>query len=435
MQSKTYLSILFFALFTTVTALAANETVLYSFKGGDDGRDPRGGLVSDKSGNLYGLTSKGGRGGVDVCFGTGCGFIYKLTKTSNGTWKKSNLYSFTGGSDGGVPVGKMVIDTQGNLYGVAEQGGTGGCDTVLGGGCGVVFQLSPKPKGHWKYSVIHDFDSSIFANDGAYSNAGVVFDGSGNLYGTTEFGGDFLCDCGIVYQLKPEQNGQWTENIHYTFIGISRGGTDVSFPTSGVFVDAGDRIFGTGSGGGDVNCNDGCGGVYELIPKQDGSYREVVLHIFTGNKDGIQPSGGVTVDAKGNVYGTTEFGGGAGCNNGGFGCGTVFQLTKLTKGYREKIILRFTGQNGYAPFADLYIDSRNNLYGTTDAGGNTNNGVVFRLTESSGKWQESVLHSFGQGKDGAIPEGGLISDGKSGYFGTTRSGGTAGRGVVFHLVP
>ncbi len=263
----------------------------------------------------------------------------------------------------------------------------------------------------------------------------MVFDSSGNLYGTSVFGGDFICDCGIVYQLKPGQNGQWTENILYTFIGISQGGSDVSFPNSGVFIDSKGRIFGTGSGGGDVNCNDGCGGVYELMPQKDGTYKEAVLHIFTGGKDGSDSEGGVTVDSKGNIYGTTETGGGTGCDNGGFGCGTVFQLTKSAKGYREKIILRFNGQNGYAPFASLYLDGNNNLYGTTDAGGSVNHGVAFRLTQSSGKWKKSVLHSFGVGQDGSTPEAGLISDGKNGFFGTTRSGGATGNGTVYHLVP
>ncbi len=122
--------------------------------------------------------------------------------------QKTDLYSFTGKKDGGVPVGNLAIDAKGNLYGVTEQGGTGDCSSVLGAGCGVVFRLSPNSKGGWDYAVIHDFDQNIASDDGSYPDAGVVFDKSGHLYGTTTFGGSFVCDCGVVYQLTPAQNGQ-----------------------------------------------------------------------------------------------------------------------------------------------------------------------------------------------------------------------------------
>jgi uncharacterized repeat protein (TIGR03803 family) len=433
MQRKIF--VMFLCTVVTTMAFGASETVLFNFKGGKDAGGPRSGLVMDKAGNLYGVTSQGGRGGTN-CFGEGCGFVYKLSPTSGGTWKKTNLYEFTGGSDGGVPVGNLAIDAKGNLYGVTEQGGTGGCDTVLGGGCGVVFRVSPKSNGKWKYSVIHDFDPGRIENDGSYADAGLIIDESGNLYGTTTFGGGFVCDCGIVYQLKPTQGGQWTEHILYVFVGISQGGSDVSFPDSDVFVDKRGHVFGTGSGGGDVLCNDGCGGVYELIPQSNGSYTEKVLKIFHGGKDGMQPDGGVIVDSKGNVYGTTDFGGGGtGCTNGGFGCGTVFELQKSAKGYRQRILHRFNGPDGYAPFADLYLDGQGSLYGTTQAGGDSNNGTVFQVTESSGKWKQSVLHSFSGGQDGDLPQAGLIPDTKGGLFGTTRGGGTGGRGTVYHIVP
>ena len=190
-----------------------------------------------------------------------------------------------------MPVGNLAIDAKGNLYGVTEQGGTGDCSTVLGAGCGVVFRLSPTSKGRWDYNVIWNFGENQDGDDGNYPNAGVVFDKSGNLYGTTTFGGSFVCDCGIVYQLKPLSGGSGLENILYLFEGISQGGSDVSFPDSDVFVDNQGNIFGAGTGGGDVNCNDGCGGVFELVPQSGGKYKETVLHVFTGSPDGFQPEG------------------------------------------------------------------------------------------------------------------------------------------------
>jgi len=418
---------------SALTAFGESEKILYSFKGGNDGHDPyQSGLVRDKSGNLYGLTSKGGN--PSNCGGEGCGFAFQLSPTSGGGWKKTNIHNFTGGNDGGTPVGNLAIDAKGNLYGVTDEGGTGPCNSVLGLGCGVVFRLALSSKGKWNLTVILDFSTG---NDvGAYPNAGVVFDRAGNLYGTTEFGGDFFCGCGNVYQLKPSKSGRWTVTNLYSFLGISRGGSDVSFPNSDVFVDAHGNIFGTGSGGGDVNCNDGCGGVFELIPQDNDTYQEQVLNIFHGGKDGEQPMGGVILDAQGNVYGTTVAGGArTGCNNGGFGCGTVFELQKSGSKYREKIIFRFNGSNGYQPVADIFLDSKANLYSTTANGGAFNNGIAFELTNTSGKWTETILHSFGSGQDGSSSWASLTSDGKGGFFGTTRFGGSAGQGTLFHLLP
>src|ERR1700722_7727509 len=210
-MNRTALGAILIPFLTVVLAFGSTEKVLYSFKGGSDGGEPEG-MVMDKSGNLYGAAQTGGRGGNINCFGNGCGFVYKLVRIAGGGWKKTNLYSFTGKDDGGVPVGNLAIDAKGSLYGVTEQGGTGGCNSVLGAGCGVVFRLSPNSKGGWDYKVIYDFSENINNDDGAYPNAGVVFDKAGNLYGTTTFGGSFVCDCGIVYQLKPQSGGSWTEN-------------------------------------------------------------------------------------------------------------------------------------------------------------------------------------------------------------------------------
>lgn len=412
-----------------VASAGARENILYSFKGGADGGSPHSGLAHDKFGNLYGTTSKGGAG---MCFGLGCGTVFELVR-DGGNWTKRTLHTFDGGVGGGVPVGTLAIDARGNLYGVTEQGGTGPCDSVLGGGCGVVYRLSPKSDGSWGFSVLYSFSHPGSLDDGEYPDAGVVLDKAGNLYGTVEFGGSFVCDCGMVYRLTPTQSGPWTETVLYSFVGISQGGSDVSFPTGPVTLDAKGNIFGTGSGGGDVLCNLGCGGVFVLVPHTGGGYDEHVLHIFEGGSDGNQPETGVILDASGNLFGTTEAGGGGtGCANGDQGCGTVFELEASGGAYQTNILFRFNGRNGYAPFGELILDD-GNLYGTTEGGGAANAGLGFRLSPVAGQWRETGFYSFGSGTDGAAPVSPLIGNTKVGFFGTTAQGGTADWGTVFQF--
>ena len=425
----------FLFLLTLTASAIGGESVLYRFSGQADGNGPTAGLVKDRAGNLYGTTSSGG---VGQCFGFGCGTAFQLVPQPDGAYIKNILHTFPGNrSDGGYPVGTLAIDAAGNLYGVTEQGGSGPCNTILGAGCGVVYRLSPGVNNTFSYTILYNFGVGFASDDGNYPNAGVVLDSAGNLYGTTQFGGDFFCDCGIVYQLQPNAQPPWTEHILYTFIGISQGGSDVSFPASSVALDRNGNIFGSTSGGGDVNCNLGCGGVYELIPNGDGTYQEVVLDIFHGGRDGAQPEGGVIVDGKGDIFGSTEFGGGGtGCNNGDSGCGTIFVLRNTPTGFQRKTIFRFNGSNGYAPSADLIFGPNHSLLGTVQAGGADNFGLVFRLTSSPTGWRQAILYEFTGGQDGAGPLSALLPDGKGGFYGTTNDGGgIPDAGTVFLLVP
>jgi len=415
--------------FFTVNA-TAKENILYNFTGSADGGSPQAGLVHDRFGNLYGTTSRGGAG---RCFGLGCGTVFQLKQNGDGSWTKNTIHTFSGDDEGGVPVGTLAIDSKGNLFGVTEQGGMGPCDSVLGGGCGVVYALSPKNDGSWAFHLIYTFSHPGSVDDGAYPDAGVIVDKQDNLYGTTEFGGSFVCDCGIVYKLSPNA-GQWKETVLYSFVGISQGGSDVSFPTGPVTLDANGNIFGTGSGGGDVLCDLGCGGVFLLAPNGDGPYDEQVLHIFEGGSDGSEPETGLTLDPTGNIFGTTAFGGGGtGCANGDNGCGTIFKMTPSNGDYQFQIIFSFAGPNGYAPFGELLRDAKGNLYGTTEGGGTANAGVGFRLSQAGGQWKETALYSFGIGSDGATPTGPVMGSTKSGFFGTTAGGGASDWGTVFQL--
>lgn len=198
------------------------ETVLHSFAGGTDGAYPYASLIMDKAGNLYGTTSAGGGTG---CFSNnGCGTIFKIDPTS----KETVLYSFTGGTDGGVPYSALIKDKAGNLYGTASIGGDLNCGSGLG--CGVVYEWSNSSK----QSVLYTFKGS----DGAYPGLGsLAMDSKGNFYGTTEGGGDPTCQCGVVFKLT----STGTETVLHAFTG---GSTDGQSPASHVKLFQG-SLYGT----------------------------------------------------------------------------------------------------------------------------------------------------------------------------------------------
>ena len=179
------------------------EQVLYAFQGGNDGDYPSGGLILDSSGNLYGTTQFGG--GSTAC-NTGCGTAFELSPSSNGGWTETILHNFQGGNDGGSPTAGLIFDKAGNLYGTTQIGGGTTCSGV---GCGTVFELSPNGSGGWTETILYSFLNSP---DG-YEPQGLIFDGSGNLYGTTAFGGQYGCGpdgenyCGTVFELSPNGTG------------------------------------------------------------------------------------------------------------------------------------------------------------------------------------------------------------------------------------
>ena len=322
------------------------ETVLHSFAAnGTDGYDPGSGLTFDAAGNLYGTTIFGGafRGGT----------IFELSPTKSGSWTETILYNFTGGNDGGFPqYGSLVFDPKGNLYGTTQNGGTlgygvafelchstsGWTETVLhdfaqdatdggapmavvldkkvnlygtaaqGGslGRGVIFKLSPSPRGAWTKRILHNFADD--STDGGIPIAGVVFHGA-QLYGTTEHGGAFAL--GTVYRLSKTKTG-WKKKVLHSF---ANDGTDGFPPKGTVVLDKAGHIYGTTYGGG----ANGYGTVFELT-LSSGVWTETVLYNFTGQSDGGYPNFGLILDAVGNLYGATN-GGGSGGN------GVVFELT------------------------------------------------------------------------------------------------------------
>jgi uncharacterized repeat protein (TIGR03803 family) len=333
------------------------ENVLYEFTGGADGATPEGGLIFDAAGNLYGTANH--------AFGFDPGVVFKLTRNRDGTWTESVIYSFTGGEDGSFPNGGVIFDPAGNLYGTARYGGNLACQGAEPG-CGVVFKLVPNPDGSWTHSVLHSFTGGA---DGANPQAGLIFDQSGNLYGTTAFGGVFNCvdgqGCGTVFKLAPQPDGSWMPSVILVFPGFEGGGE----PVSPVILDAAGNLYGTTTRGGSSQN----GIVFQLERNLDGSWTENVLHQFSGHKDGGSPEQGLTIDASGNFYGTTSY-------DRYYGAGTAFRLKKDSSGnWTGHTMYQFgQGNSGGSPFR-MILDSAGNLYGTTFFGGSYGYGTVFEL--------------------------------------------------------
>jgi uncharacterized repeat protein (TIGR03803 family) len=254
--------------------------------------------------------------------------------------------------------------------------------------------------------VLYDFQD---LSDGAYPEAGVIMDKAGNLYGTTLEGGGSCC--GTVFKLAP----YGTKTILYSFLG----GNDGSGP-HGLVMDKAGNLFGVTSAGGGTGCFDdyGCGTVFEVAA--DGT--ETVLHVFQGGTDGEDPSGGLIMDRKGNLYGTTG--------------DTVF---RVAAGGKEKPLHYFSGGDGFeiGPVT-LVRDRAGNFYGTTQDGGAYRWGTVFRLSPDG---TETVLYSFTGGSDGGGPYAGVIIDASGNLYGTTPYDGDLscdygeGCGTVFKVAP
>ena len=273
------------------------ETVLYSFTGGSDGREPSARLLFDSSNNLYGTTLLGGNIG-SIC-SAGCGTVFKMKPTSSG-WAESVLYAFQAGTDGASPYAGLTFDTAGNLYGTASAGGRAAS--------GIVFELTPGASG-WSESAIHAFSGG---SDGKYPYGDLIFDSSGNLYGTAYQGG--APGYGVVFQLQPNSKGGWSEKVLHSFANTPAGN-----PVAGLVMDSSDNLYGTTIlGETEASCGGGCGALFKLLPSA-GAWSYKVVHVFGQGTDGYHPSGDLILDASGNVYGTTQAGGSS-------GLGTVFEI-------------------------------------------------------------------------------------------------------------
>jgi uncharacterized repeat protein (TIGR03803 family) len=269
------------------------------------------------------------------------------TATRTAAQQESVLYSFGNGTAPQAgPSSVLIFDAAGNLYGETVELGPNGEGTV--------FELTPESGAGWAEKVLHAFGKGI---DGTFPLGGVIFDAAGNLYGTAQCVENYCGGDGMVFELTPKKSGGWTEKVLHRFDGA-----DGEEPAGTLVFDASGNLYGTTYYGGAY----GEGTVFELTPKAGGGWSEKLLHSFGKGTDGAQPLGGVILDAAGNLYSTTQFG-------GAYGYGTVFELTpKAGGGWTNKTLRSFGNSNslgGSNPTAGLIFDNAGNLYGTTYWGG------------------------------------------------------------------
>ncbi len=373
------------------------------------------------------------------------------------------IHNFSGGQDGALPYAGSTLDHAGHVYGSTYQGGSTGNGTV--------YRLSPHGSS-WTLSPLYNFKGGV--GDGSAPGFGAVTIGpDGTLFGTTESGGVF----GMAYNLRPLPNacpivncpwietivhrfgsgvdgaqplggvafdtagnlygttslggttgngmvfqvtrsGQsWTESAIYNFAG----GNDAVSPVAGVSVDAAGNLYGTSSFGG----TNGAGTVYKLV-RSGSSWTESVIYNFQGSDDGQAPVGGVILDQMGNLYGTTFL---SGANGGG----TVYKLSPSGGSWTLTTLYSFSGGGG--PYNFLTFDANGNLYGTTNRDGAFGNGSVFKLTRNGNGWTFSDLYDFTNGNDGGFPYGSVAVDVNGNIFGTASSGGSSNDGVAFEITP
>jgi uncharacterized repeat protein (TIGR03803 family) len=403
---------------STGAALAAEPSLqtLHRFIGTTEGANPAGALIFDKTGNLYGTTEYEGAGGF---YGT----VFRLARPrqAGGPWTETTLYSFQNRGDGARPTDKLLFDSAGNLYGTTSDSNAGGY--------GEIFELSPPTEGDgWTEKVLYSFKGG---SDGAHPFGGLIFDPAGNLYGATE---------SSVFELSPPalEGGAWTFTLLHQFACCTSDGWN---SVAGLVRDGAGNLYGTTEWGGaytGLYCDYlGCGTVFEVSPpaRPGESWIESVLYRFRGEPDGLNPLSGLALDPAGNLYGTT-YGGGA------LQGGTAFQLSPPAHpggAWTKTIVHNFSySDDGAVPLGTLILDKSGNLYGTTEFGGNGcyfntipyGCGSVFELTPpptEDGVWSETQLQLFGtRGPQPRQPSAGLILDGAGGLYGTTTFGGFPG---------
>jgi uncharacterized repeat protein (TIGR03803 family) len=409
------IAIAVFAFVPSVGAASKFET-LHRFYDYSNGAHPAAGLAYDPAGNLYGTTTLGSFGRS-----RGHGDAFELKPNSDGSWTESVIYTFTGALEGSYPLGALTLDSAGNLYGTMSQGGANG-------DAGLVYELTPNGDGTWTDTVLYNFCSLGNCADGEYPYSSVIFDHSGNLYGTTAIGG--TKQLGTVFQLAPNGSKGWTESVIYSF----RDSEDGSRPFASLIFDQTGNLYGTASGGGR---GVGYGVVFRLSPNQDGSWTHATLYKFCRLQnchDGGTPYAGLALDSAGNLYGTTR-------DYGAYGYGNVFELTPNTDGrWSEKVLHQFAGaDDGASPQGGVTLAPAGNLYGTTVAGGSSNScnggcGVVFKLAQDSkGAWHETVIHALSG--SAAVPESTLVFNG-SNLYGTSVGNSVGDNlGAVFEVIP
>ena len=398
-------------------------TPLYTFRGGSDGSTPNARVIIGPSGILYGTTRHGGGSG---CGGNGCGTVFSLRPSASAcvsalcSWNETVIYRFTGGSDGANPgYGDLVFDAADNIYGTTISGGEGSCE--YGSGCGVIYKLAPSGSG-WTESVLYTFAGG---SGGGNPFDSLVFDSTGDLYGTAATGGNLNCNapygCGTVFELATSVSG-WTENVLYTF----QNGTDGASPYGGLIFDPSGNLYGTTPSGG----SGGGGTVFKLTPL-GGSWTFGVVYSFVGSGSLPGPYDDLTMDSAGNVYGTTY-------QDGANGVGNVFELIPVAGAWAATSLHDFTnGSDGSNPSGGVVLDASGNLYSTAANGGADGEGVVFEIAPSPNFALSATPASLTvqQGNQGTSTITSTVLDGFSNSITLSTAGVPSGTTVTFNPNP
>ena len=401
--------LLLLASFATPTFAAApphwQAAKLHGFSGGQNGGNPFGPLIADRNLDLYGTTEIGGTSGFGV--------VFELFSAGPSSWSDATLHRFDGG-DGAYPDPGLAMDVQGKLYGATFSGGDQSG--------GVVFELSPRGKKGWSYSILNQFGGPN-SGSGSNPNGNLTFDSNGNIYGTTQLGGTktstgFPGPCGVVYELSPA-NGGWTETVLYSFGGPPDG----SFPYSPLIFDSAGNLYGTTSEGGTGECNDGegdvigCGTVFELSPSKTG-WSKTILYNFTTREQNM-PGSPLVFAGDGSLYSTAGY--------------DVFRLKPDGSTWKKRTIYEFSeGIAGTIPSGGVVFDTQGDLFGATSSSGLDGFSTVFKLSPpvgGTGSWTGKTLARFGKGFDSSQPRGGVLIGNSKTLYGAASN--TAGHGFVF----
>jgi len=397
-------------LFAAAESQAQTFTVLHSFtRANGVPNQPYNGLAITPGGILYGTTLRGGT------YENGTAF--ELKRAGSG-WLLNVLHNFQGGTDGAMPVATVTIGPGGVLYGTTSEGGDPNCGT--NGGCGTVYSL--QPPAHAPFSALTSWTEKVLyafhgGSDGRTPGYGApAFDPNGNMYGTTEFGGDVQdCSdgCGTVYELSPTISGGWTEQILHRFDGSYYEG---AVPVGGIILDGVGDLYGFTTLFHQV--------FFTLQPQWQYYFVDQLL-----NDTGCDVSSSLLLDPNTfNFYGVAQ-----GCGSGGeYGGGSVFDWF-----YGFSLVHDFgtTRGNYVTPEGPLIKDAGGNLYGVSFNGGAHQSGAVYKLTPMPGGWSYTGLYDFTGGDDGSGPVGNLVMDAAGNLYGVTAYGGPYSGGVVFEITP
>ena len=365
-------------------------TTLASFDGAN-GASPYGGLITDAAGDLFGTT----RGGAN-----GRGAVFEIAKTSSGYSAPITLASFDG-ANGALPVGSLISDPAGDLFGMTSEGGANNNGTV--------FEITKTSSGYSAPITLASFDGV----NGSYPDSGLISDPAGDLFGMTNEGGANYG--GTVFEIAKTSSGYSAPITLASFDGANG-----ASPVGSLISDPAGDLFGMTNGGG----AGGTGTVFEIAKTSSGYSAPITLASFDG-ANGAYPSGGLISDPAGDLFGMTNEGG---ANNNG----TVFEVAKTSSGYGAPITLAsFDVANGAYPSGGLTIDAAGDLFGTTSEGGANNNGTVFEIAKTSSGYSASITLASSNGV--FSPLGGLISDAAGNLFGFMNATGTNNGSTVFEI--